>query len=231
MTATVSTLSAAGAVPATVVGGAASLEGFSLKQNPYLFPRNLLDSGQRSATAPRSAIWECSVPYATSGVDVPKWSLVHTKPRQEKKLAEHLAALGVPHYLPVTRCKAVTRGRTRITQAVLFPGYLFARWNWLERLTALETNRIVATHPVADELGMVEHLWDLADLIEKGVPLRIEERIVSGQYVRVKSGLLRDKCGVVMKRVGKSRLFVLVNEFLGGVSLEIEQHLLEPYRL
>lgn len=231
MTATISTLSTVEADPAIGVDGLASPVAFSLKQNPYLYPRNLLDSGQRKAIAPRSVFGECSVLSEPPAIDQPKWSLVHTKPRQEKKLAEHLAAIGVPHYLPVTRCKAVTRGRARITQAVLFPGYLFARWNWLERLTALETNRIVATHPVADEAGMVEHLWDLADLIEKGVPLRLEERIVSGQYVRVKSGLLRDKCGVVMKRVGKNRLFVLVNEFLGGVSLEIEQHLLEPYRI
>jgi hypothetical protein len=98
-----------------------------------------------------------------------------------------------------------------------------------QRISALRTNRIVAIHRIEDQLELANQLWDLADLIEKGVPLRIEERLVAGQYVRVKSGLLRDKRGVIMRRAGKTRLFVLVNELLGGVSLEIEQHLLEPY--
>jgi hypothetical protein len=98
-----------------------------------------------------------------------------------------------------------------------------------QRLLALKTNRIVATHQVDDQKELANQLWDLADLIEKGVPLRIEERLVAGQYVRVKSGPLRDKRGVIMRRAGKTRLFVLVNEVLGGVSLDIEQHLLEPY--
>ena len=79
------------------------------------------------------------------------------------------------------------------------------------------------------QFALANQLWDLADLIEKGVPLRIEERLAAGQYVRVKAGLLKDKRGVIMKRAGKTRLFVFVNELLGGVSLEIEQHLLEPY--
>ena len=117
----------------------------------------------------------------------------------------------------------------RITQAPLFPGYLFLKGDPQQRRRALETNRIVATHPIEDAAGIVRQLTDLADLIEKGVPLRIEERLVKGQFVRVKSGLLKDKCGIVMKRVGKTRLYIFVNELLGGVSLEIEHHLLELY--
>jgi transcription antitermination factor NusG len=144
-------------------------------------------------------------------------------------LARELTAFDVPHYLPVTKCKALTRGRPRITRAPQFPGYLFIWGSCDQRLSALKTNRIVATHPIDDQLGLATQLWHLADLIEKGVPLRIEERLVAGQNVRVKSGILKDKQGVIMKRAGKTRLFVLINEFLGGVSLEVEQHLLEPY--
>lgn len=217
--------------PGTVVLPA----GFSPLENPFLFPIGLLDSDVRLDVEPEEesagSLVEPrhEVPAGDLPLDISRWWLIHSKPRQEKRLADELRRFGVPHYLPVTKCKALTRGRPRFTLAPLFPSYLFLRGDSNQRRAALETNRIVATHRIDDEVGLTRQLWDLADLIQKGVPLRIEERLVSGQTVRVKSGLLKDKRGVIMKRVGKTRLYVFVNELLGGVSLEVEQHMLEPY--
>jgi transcriptional antiterminator RfaH len=205
---------------------------FTVVENPYLYPLDLLDAPaarQASLNARCKAEDAYQSQSSNSGDDGTQWWLIHTKPRQEKALARELQNIGVPHYLPVTKCKALTRGRPRITRAPQFPGYLFLRGDSEQRLSALKTNRIVATHRIDDQIELANQLWVLADLIEKGVPLRIEERLVAGQYVRVKSGLLRDKQGFVMKRAGKTRLFVFINQMLGGVSLEIEQHLLEPY--
>jgi transcriptional antiterminator RfaH len=197
-------------------------------ENPFLYPRDLLDYTSVRCADEVSDANEWFRRQALDG-DGPRWWLIHTRPRHEKTLARELRALDVAHYLPVTKCKAFTRGRPRVTRAPQFPGYLFL-WGTLEqRVLALKTNRVVATHRIDDQKGLANQLWDLADLIEKGVPLRIEERLVAGQSVRVKSGLLRDKRGVIMRRAGKTRLFVLINELLGGVSLDIEQHLLEPY--
>jgi transcriptional antiterminator RfaH len=189
-------------------------------ENPFLYPLNLLDVRSGRCIHQPADADELLPHRASDDVDGPRWWLIHTKPRHEKTLARELRAFEVPHYLPVTKCKSVTRGRTRMTRAPQFPGYLFL-WGILEqRLLALKTNRIVATHQVDDQTGLGNQLWDLADLIDKGVPLQIEERLVAGQYVRVKSGPLRDKRGVIMRRAGKTRLFVLINELLGGVSLD-----------
>ena len=210
-------------------------------ENPFLFPEGLLcglthrryggDSLNGSGASRLSGVVtaRASDLAEDTAADDPRWWLIHTKPRQEKKLAEQLRSLQVPHFLPVTRCTAMTRGRKRVTRAPQFPGYLFLWVDSAERRAALETNRIVSTHGVEDQAGLSEQLWNLADLIEKGVPLRIEERLAAGQHVRVKSGLLKDKQGTIIKRGGKARLFVFVNELLGGVSLEIDQCLLEPY--
>ena len=196
---------------------------FSPCRHPFLHPLHLLDSAVDETLDGGDG-------HGGSGAGSPlEWWLIHSKPRQEKRLAAQLKALDVPHYLPVTDCRSVTRGRPRITKAPLFAGYLFLHGSFEQRRSALATNRIVATHRIGDPIGAVKQLRDLADLIEKGVPLRIEERLAAGQYVQVKSGPLKGKCGVVMKRAGRTRLFVLVNELLGGVSLDIEQHLLEPY--
>lgn len=200
---------------------------FSSERNPYLFPLRLLDECQvETQVVPNEQ-------YLSSANDNrwtdAEWILVHTKPRQEKKLAEEMRFQEVPHFLPVTLCKSLTRGRSRYTWAPLFPSYSFLKASDEQRLWALKTNRIVATHHVADQRALSNQLWDLADLIEKGVPLRIEERFAAGQQVRVKSGPLKDKQGTIIKRGGKCRLFILIAELLGGVSVEVEQHLLEPF--
>jgi len=215
-----------------------SASGFTATENPFLFPSILLDryvedslpenadglsSRQSHNTCVMSQLEDDAIE------DVSRWWLIHTKPRQEKKLSDQLSSLKVPHYLPVSKCKAVTRGRTRYSRLPQFPSYMFLWANSEQRRTSLQTNRIVATHIVQDEVKLGGQLWNLADLIEKGVPLRVEDRLASGQSVRVMSGLLRDKVGVIIKRGGKTRLFVFINELLGGVSLEIEQHLVEPY--
>ena len=203
-------------------------EVFTAEKHPFLFPLNLLDgSSPRVIPAAAAANAPAEVDRTASGAAA--WWLLHTKPQQEKKLAAELRRLQISHFLPVTPWKAVTRGRTRVTWAPLFPGYVFLFGTDESRLHALKTNRLVADHRVADKLQLHRQLWDLADLIEKDVPLRREERLAVGQQVRVKSGILKDKCGVVMKQGGKARLFIQVVDFLGGVSVEIEQHLVEPY--
>ncbi|WP_168205273.1 transcription termination/antitermination NusG family protein [Bythopirellula goksoeyrii] len=192
-------------------------------KNPYLFPDGLLNSLSTSDETSEVAgpSGNCA---AVVRAEPGQWFLVHTKPRQEKKLAEELRKLGVPHYLPVTHCKSVTRGRSRYAWLPLFPSYLFLKATNEQRLLALKTNRIVATHLVVDQESLDRNLSDLADLIEKDVPLRIEERLVAGQEVEIIAGLLKGKRGTVIKRGGKTRLFLMIAEILGGVSLEIEQH-------
>lgn len=181
-------------------------------RNPNLFPVDLLNEDVRSAGNGQT------------------WWLVHTKPRQEKRLAEEMLRHKVAHYLPVTYCKATSRGRDRFAWLPLFPGYMFLQCNEEGRLAALKTNRVVAIQAVADTLLLHRQLATLADLIDLGVPLRVEERIEPGREVEVKSGTLRGKRGVVIRRGGRCRLFIAIAEVLGGVSLEleIEHHLIEP---
>lgn len=212
-------------------GGPAGPGSFTLDENPFLYPAALLDPWAASAgfTSPAAADANGRSLDTQSDPDRARWWLVHTKPRQEKKLAEQLGASDIPHYLPVTKCKAQTRGRTRVTRQPQFPSYLFLWADGPQRRKTLETNRVVATHFVDDQARLGGQLWELADLIEKGVPLRLEERLAPGQLVRVVAGVLRDKCGSVIKRGGKTRLFIFISELLGGVSVEVEQHLLEPY--
>jgi transcription antitermination factor NusG len=183
-----------------------------LLRNPCLYPADLVVGEDRCVSGDN------------------QWWLIHTKPRQEKKLADEMLRSQIAHYLPVTYCKAISRGRDRYAWLPLFPGYMFLQCNSEGRLAALKTNRVVAIQPVADPLLLRRQLATLADLIENGVPLRVEERLEPGREVEVKSGTLKGKRGVVIRRGGKTRLFIAIAELIGGVSLEleIEHHRIEP---
>ena len=210
------------------------------ESNPYLFPGDLLsDAGSierhsselsGSLSGVNSAESDQCLPDPAAGEQTNSWWLLHTKPRQEKKLAEQLKAFQLPHYLPVTKKKAVTRGKVRYSWSPLFSGYLFLMGTPEQRVRALETNRVVSTHESKDKEELARRLRELSELIRLGVPLTAEARLAPGREVRLKSGIgsLQGMEGIVEKRAGQTRLFVFVSELLGGVSLEIEEHLLEP---
>jgi len=93
---------------------------FSVEHNPYLFPASLLQGV--SADSTKTTRHEVPPPEAPDEEDAQAaWWLVHTNPRQERKLAHKLRSLQISHFLPVPPHRALTRGRERITWAHYFP--------------------------------------------------------------------------------------------------------------
>ena len=77
--------------------------------------------------------------------------------------------------------------------------------------------------PILDaDLKQVHHL------VETDAPLAIERRLMPGRRVRVKTGVMKGLEGTVLARRGKSRLFVAVNLLKQGVSVAIDDFMLEP---
>lgn len=178
-----------------------------------LFPESLLKgTGTDEANTSRS---KCA------------WWLAHTRPRQEKVVAAALLARGVSYYLPLLTRKSLTRGRTRMARVPLFPGYVFVYGDEHERLTALQTNRLITMQHVPDGNLLRAQLKQLAELIAAGIPLTRESRLVPGERVRIKAGPLRDIEGTVLRRNGKTEFLISIDFLHQGASLEIEDCMLE----
>ena len=197
---------------------------------PYLYPANLLEPSLPERATPRETssgqggnTWEADG-HGTN----PCWWLVYTKSRQEKKVAEQLAAFKAPHFLPVVKRKSLSRGRTRTAEIPLFAGYLFLYGTDRDRIHALQTNRVTTMTQVVDGDRLRSDLLRIAQLIALDAPLTPESRLIEGQPVRVKSGLFTGYEGTVIKRSGKTRLFVAVQYMKMGASMEIQDYLLEP---
>ena len=139
-----------------------------------------------------------------------------------------LLAQNVPFYLPMVRKKSFYRGRTVTSHVPVFSSYVFIFASDDEKLIAWETNRIVSVIDICEEERLRCELQALQRLIGFDAPLTIESRIVPGQQVRVKTGSMSGMEGTVIERRGERRLLVTVNFLQRGVSIAIDDFMVEP---
>lgn len=157
-----------------------------------------------------------------------RWWAVYTKARQEKAFARHLLTMDIPFYLPLIAKDNLIRGRRIQSFIPLFSGYVFVFGDEAERTKSLTTNRVSTILPVEDQLQLTQDLVQVSTLIESEAPLTVESRLAPGDPVRIKSGPMAGLEGSVITRRGKTRLLVAVNMLQQGVSVEIDDFLLEP---
>ena len=60
---------------------------------------------------------------------VPRWYLIHTQPRAEKKVAWYLGRFGCFWHMPSKDVVRKVQRRKVLRVLPLFPGYVFARMN------------------------------------------------------------------------------------------------------
>lgn len=175
-----------------------------LPMEPYVAPEDLLSD--EAVAAPESAAW---------------WVL-HTRPRAEKSLARHFLARDLSFFLPLYQHQWRKRGRLFRAHLPLFPGYIFLRGDAETRLSALETNQVVRTLPVADPMQLRVDLTRVYRMMRGGMVLAPEEQLVPGTQVEIVAGPLAGMEGKIIQRGKQMRFFVEVSLLQRGVSVEIE---------
>lgn len=156
------------------------------------------------------------------------WWVLYTRPRQEKSLARDLLSREIQFYLPLVPRRLLIRGRPVFSHVPLFSGYVFVHCSREDRLRSLMTNRVAHVLSVDDGEQLRSDLQSIQWLIESGAPLTIESRLEANQAVRVRAGALAGLEGIVLRRKNETRLLVWVTLLQQGVSLEIDDFLLEP---
>jgi transcription antitermination factor NusG len=177
-----------------------------LEREPDLFPHDLLDGNAPAAGR--------------------TWSVLHTRPRQEKSLVRELYCRSVPFYLPLAPRRCVIRGRVVTSYVPLFPGYVFLRADQAERLAALSTGRVVRALPVADSEGLRQDLERVRRLIAAGSPLTLEAALTPGTWVEIISGALAGLRGKILRGASGCRFVVEVDFIKQGASVEVDEAVL-----
>lgn len=151
------------------------------------------------------------------------WWALYTRPRREKDLMRRLLSLEIPFCGPtVAKRHRSPSGRLRTSYLPLFPNYVFIYGGGQPRYDAMTTNCVMQHLPVPDGLALTGDLRRIFHLIRSGRPVTLEERLQPGMPVRVRSGPLRGREGVVVARRGRRRLVVNVDFLQQGASVELE---------
>jgi transcriptional antiterminator RfaH len=152
------------------------------------------------------------------------WWVLHTKPRQEKRLAAEVLKRRAPFYLPLVPSRNLIRGKVVEAHLPLFPGYLFLFGTPDDRVAALATRRVVRALPVTDEVGLRRDLAQVHHLIASGLPVRPEDRLVPGALVEIRTGPLEGLRGIILHAKTGRRFVVQVNFIQCAASVELPDY-------
>jgi transcription antitermination factor NusG len=159
------------------------------------------------------------------------WSVLHTRPRQEKSLARTMHAAQIPYYLPLLPHSVRVRNRMMTSYIPLFPSYLFLFAEPEERIAALATTRVVNSIRVADQEKLLRDLGQINGLLGAGLPVRAEDRLAPGVKVEIQSGPLAGLKGKIVHETSRQRFVVEVDFIQRGASVVLDGTTLAPMKV
>lgn len=156
-----------------------------------------------------------------------QWYVIHTRSRNEKKLAHDLIARDINYFLPM-RWKVHYKNKRKFKSLLpLFTGYLFICGDENDRVNTLKTNRVANILAVPDQQELIDQLSQIEYALNIGADLIPESDIKTGQYCRVTSGPLKHLEGTVISRKSRTRLVLRVEMLGQGASVEVDRDVIE----
>ena len=156
------------------------------------------------------------------------WSVLHVRPRCEKKMAEYCDFYKIEHYLPL-RSETKTYQRRKVTvNKPVFRGYVFVGCEDNERETVLKSNSIVRIIDVEDQAKFLDELLQVRKALEVDPTLGATAAFTRGKHVRIIEGSFRGLEGVVASIKGQTRVVLNVNMIGQGVAVDVDMDMLEP---
>lgn len=163
-------------------------------------------------------------------VDAPlvRWRAAHTRPRCEKKVADHCAREGLEVCLPLYRSIKKYRGKTVEFRKPLFPGYVFFRADKLQADRVGQHDQVAQILVPTDDAEFAAQLEDILRALATEREIRLAPQIVDGIRVRILRGPLRGMEGFVEQRKGQLEVCLRM-DFIGQcAAIRVTADELEP---
>jgi transcription antitermination factor NusG len=177
----------------------------------------------------RSLVHAASHAVAASP-SAPQWFAAYTMPRHEKRVADHLKARHIEHFLP---CSTANRkwkdGSKGTVELPLFPKYIFVQIDPRTRVQVLEVPGVVSfVRGLGGSLAPLP--TEDIERLREAVHTRLVEPhpyFVVGQRARIHSGLLAGMEGVVVRSKNDLRIVLTIETIMSSFSLEVDGSELE----
>lgn len=154
-------------------------------------------------------------------IDEPRWWVLHSRPRCEKKVDAALDGSVDSIYLPCRPSRKHYTGKSVTFQIPLFPGYLFARFSERERLTVFQSAPLASILWIADQERFHGQINDLRQVLESAKEANLCPFIEIGSRIKISSGRFKGIEGIVRRRAGRSRLVVSIDILQQSVEVEL----------
>lgn len=182
---------------------------------------NLASSAQTTC-ATQTAFSE--VPLLSTGVGKPQWFALYTCANHEKRVAAQLEVRRVEHFLPLYRSRRNWKDRRVFLDLPLFPGYVFAHFEWPERVRVLPVRgavRLVGSNGRPSPLAENE-----IEALRAGITgaLRFEPHpyLTVGKGVRILHGPLAGMTGILVRKKNSCRVVLSVDLIARSVAVEVD---------
>jgi transcriptional antiterminator RfaH len=156
------------------------------------------------------------------------WTVLHVRPRCEKKMAEYCAFYDIEHYLPLRRETKIYQRRKVMVEKPVFPGYVFADVPENGRETVLKSNNIVRMIEVDDQLTFEREIGQIRMALDVDPTLGATEAFTQGKTVRIIEGSFRGLEGVVQAVKSEARVVLNVNLIGQAVAVDVDMDMLAP---
>ena len=162
---------------------------------------------------------------------MPNWFALRVRPKHERAVATNLSTLGFDEYVPLQKVRRRWSDRVKILEAPLFPGYIFCRFTYAERLRVLNSPGVESVVGFGKTDVPVEdsEIDALRILVATGKPLAHLPFLRIGQSVQIERGPLAGIRGVVLRDETAWRVVVSVEALDRSIAVEVDREVLETW--
>lgn len=156
------------------------------------------------------------------------WFALTAKPRHEKAVAENLRSKGLESFLPLYRARRRWSDRVQGVDLPLFPGYVFCRFAYADRLPVLNTPGVTSVVSFSSVPAPVpdDEILRIQAIQASGLPAQPWPYPHVGQRARIERGSLAGLEGVLIREKDALRVVVSVELLRRAVAVEIDRELI-----
>ena len=172
------------------------------------------------------------LPGMQPAVDQLSWFALHVNSRKVNWIAAHLLGQGYQCFLPKYKALRQWSDRKKEIELPLFPGYIFSRFDPLQRLPILKTPGVLQivgyrrTPVPIDE----QEIQAIQRMTASGLPRQPWPYLEIGDQVRVTAGALRGLEGILVSHKGNHRLVLSVSLLQRSVAVELDSSAVQSLR-
>ena len=156
--------------------------------------------------------------------DNARWFALKVRHQHEASAAAALARKDLAAFVPMTRQRRRWMDRVKGSAAPLFPAYVFCRFEYVKRLTVLNTPGVLSIVGLGNGPSPLpdEEIAALRTALDSGHPLEPCPYLIEGEQVEINRGPLKKLRGVLVRSDGKWRVVLSVGLLMLSAAVEVD---------